>query len=189
MARLRYTAISSLDGYVVDVSGSFDWAAPSEEVHSFVNERERPVGTYLYGRRMWDVMRYWATADHDADDASPASADYRRIWQAADKVVHSRSLAGVDTPRTELVAEFDAEAVRHRKATAAADLSIGGPTLAAEALRAGLVDEVALYLHPVSVGGGTPALPRQHRAELVLAEQHTFRDGVVFLRYDVPGRP
>ncbi|NYG08537.1 dihydrofolate reductase [Phycicoccus badiiscoriae] len=185
MARLLYSAIASLDGYVVDASGSFRWAAPSEEVHAFVNERERPLGTYLYGRRMYEVMRYWA--QDGADDSSAISADYRRIWQAADKVVFSRSLAEVDTPRTELVRELDPDDLRHRKDTAAADLAIGGPTLAAEALRAGLVDEVSLYLHPISVGGGTPALPLGLRVDLDLVEQHTFGDGVVFLRYQVVG--
>ncbi|MEO6412216.1 MAG: dihydrofolate reductase family protein [Pedococcus sp.] len=183
MARLHYTAIASLDGYVVDASGSFDWAAPSEEVHAFINDRERTIGTYLYGRRMYDVMRYWATEDTESDTASRAAGDYRRIWQAADKIVVSTTLDSVDTPRTELVTTFDAKAIRHRKATAAADLSIGGPTLAAEALREGLVDEVSLFLHPVAVGGGTPALPRDLVVDLRLVEQHTFGDGVVFVRY------
>ena len=187
MARLLYSAIASLDGYVVDAQGSFDWAAPSEEVHAFVNDRERTIGTYLYGRRLYEVMRYWATADA-ASDRSPVSADYRRIWQSADKVVYSRSLERVDTPRTELVAEFRPDAVQRRKDTATADLGIGGPTLAAQAIRAGLVDEVSLYLHPVSVGGGTPALPLAARVDLTLVEQHTFTDGVVFLRYDVGAR-
>ena len=185
MARLHYTAIASLDGYVVDAAGSFAWAAPSEEVHAFVNDRERTMGTYLYGRRMFEVMRYWATQDPETDRSSKAASDYRRIWQAADKVVVSTTLDSVDTPRTELVRTFDAAAIGHRKATAAADLSIGGPTIAAEALRAGLVDEVALFLHPVAVGGGTPALPRDERVDLRLLEQHTFADGVVFLRYAV----
>jgi dihydrofolate reductase len=185
VARLHYTAIASLDGYVVDAAGNFDWAAPSEEVHAFVNDRERTMGTYLYGRRMYDVMRHWATEDPDTDRSSRAASEYRQIWQAADKVVVSTTLDSVDTPRTELVTAFDAEAIRDRKATAVADLSIGGPTLAAEALRAGLVDEVAVFMHPVAVGGGTPALPRDTRVNLRLAEQHTFGDGVVFLRYDV----
>ena len=183
MARLLYSAIASLDGYTVDASGSFAWAAPSEEVHAFVNDRERTVGTYVYGRRMWEVMRYWAS--EDTTDRSPVSADYRRIWQSADKVVVSSSLTEVDTPRTELVRDLDSADLARRKATARADLGIGGPTLAAEAFRAGLVDEVSLYLHPVSVGGGTPALPRDTTVTLRLAEQHTFGDGVVFLRYEV----
>jgi dihydrofolate reductase len=191
VARLHYTAIASLDGYVVDATGSFDWAAPSEEVHAFVNDRERTVGTYLYGRRMYDVMRYWASEDDAADGSSAASREYRRIWQAADKVVVSTTLESVDTARTRLVAGFDAEAIRQLKAIAPSDLSIGGPTLAAEALRAGLVDEVGLFLHPVAVGGGTPALPREARVDLRLAEQHTFTDGVVFMRYAVvrPDQP
>jgi dihydrofolate reductase len=187
VARLLYSAIASLDGYVVDTEGRFDWAAPDEEVHAFVNDRERAVGTYLYGRRMYDVMRYWADPDPQADSASAAVGDYRRIWQAADKVVFSTTLRSVDTPRTELVALLDPDALRRHKATATADLSIGGPTLAAQALRAGLVDEIGLFLHPVSVGGGTPALPHEVRLDLALAEQHTFAHGVVFLRYELRG--
>jgi dihydrofolate reductase len=182
VARLLYSAIASLDGYTVDGAGSFAWAAPSEEVHAFVNDRERTIGPYVYGRRMYDVMRYWA-ADDDGSDRSPVSADYRRIWQSADKLVVSTSLTVVDTPRTELAHSFDAADIAHRKAAAAADLGIGGPTLAAEAFRAGLVDEVSLYLHPLSVGGGTPALPRDVKVGLRLTEQHSFGDGVVFLRY------
>ncbi|KQZ88199.1 deaminase [Phycicoccus sp. Root563] len=184
MARLHYAAIASLDGYVVDSAGSFAWAAPGEQVHAFVNDRERGIGTYLYGRRMWEVMRYWATEDSE-DDRSPVSAAYRRIWQSAVKVVFSGSLSSVDTPRTTLVPGFDADLVGRLKAEATADLSIGGPTVAAAALSAGLVDEVSLYLHPLAVGGGTPALPPGARTDLHLVEQHTFDDGVVFLRYTV----
>ena len=184
MARLHYTAIASLDGYVVDAAGSFAWAAPGEEVHAFVNDRERAIGTYLYGRRMFDVMRYWAGSDPEAD-RSPVSAAYRELWQAADKVVFSGSLESVDTPRTVLLPELDPGVVRQLKQAATADLSIGGPTIAAQALRAGLVDDVSLYLHPLGVGGGTPALPRGARTDLTLVEQHTFADGVVFLRYEV----
>jgi len=187
VARLLYSAIASLDGYTVDATGSFAWAAPSEEVHAFVNDRERTIGTYVYGRRMYEVMSYWA-GDDQQSDRSPVAADYRRIWQSADKLVVSTSLEAVDTPRTELARTFDAAELEHRKATASADLGIGGPSLAAEAFRAGLVDEVSLYLHPVSVGGGTPALPRDVRLGLELAEQHTFGDGVVFLRYLVGRR-
>ena len=182
MARLLYAAIASLDGYTVDATGSFSWAAPSEEVHAFVNDLERPVGTYVYGRRMWEVMRYWA-GDDPADDRSSVSADYRRIWQSTDKLVVSGSLTEVDTPRTELVGAFDPEDLARRKATATADLGIGGPTLATEAFRAGLVDEVSLFLHPISVGGGTPALPRDLTVALELVEQRSFADGVIYLRY------
>ena len=184
MARLRYSAICSLDGYVVDASGRFDWAAPGEQVHAFVNERERPVGTYLYGRRMYEVMTYWATDDPEAD-RSPVSAAYRRIWQAAEKIVYSHTLTTVDTPRTELRTELHPSDVRELKASSTADLSIGGPTLAATALKAGLVDEVSLYLHPVAVGGGTPTLPHDARTDLTLVEPHVFDDGVAFLRYTV----
>ncbi|QGN57323.1 dihydrofolate reductase family protein [Nostocoides sp. HKS02] len=182
-ARLRYSAIASLDGYVVDAQGRFDWAAPTEAVHAFVNDRERSVGTYLYGRRMYEVMRFWAEADAE-DDPSSVTSDYRRIWQAADKSVYSTTLADVDTPRTELLRQFDVAAVQRLKQEAPADLSIGGPTLAAVALEAGLVDEVSLFLTPVSVGGGTPALPRNHRLQLDLREERLI-DGVVFLHYDV----
>jgi dihydrofolate reductase len=182
LAKLTFSALASLDGFVADESGNFDWAAPDEEVHAFVNDLERGVGTYLYGRRMYEVMAYWETAD---SEGSGVHADYARIWQSADKVVYSRSLATVDTPRTRLLPELDVQALRRQKESAAADLSIGGPTLAAAAMAAGLVDEVALYLHPVSVGGGTPALPVGTRVGLDLAEQHTFSDGVVLLRYEV----
>ena len=151
-------------------------------MHAFVNDRERTVGTYVYGRRMWEVMRYWAS-DDSASDQSSISADYRRIWQSADKVVVSSTLTDVDTPRTELVRDLDAADLAQRKVASRADLGIGGPTIAAEAFRAGLVDEVSLYLHPVAVGGGTPALPHDLTVKLQLAEQHTFGDGVVFLRY------
>jgi dihydrofolate reductase len=182
-ARLVYSAIASLDGYVVDAQGRFDWAAPSESVHQFVNDRERTVGTYLYGRRMYEVMSYWATPDSDSD-RSPVSADYRSIWQLAEKVVYSRTLTQAATPRTRLERQFDATAVQALKAESAADLSVGGPTLAAEAFRAGLVDEVSLLLVPTSVGGGTPALPRDHRLDLRLREERVI-DDVAFLRYDV----
>ena len=184
MARLLYSAICSLDGYVVDAAGRFDWAVPGEEVHQFVNDRERPVGTYLYGRRLYEVMTYWASDDPDAD-RSPVSAEYRSIWQAADKVVYSASLSSVQTPRTTLSPTFDVEAVRHLKESATADLAIGGATIAVSALKAGLVDEVSLYLNPVAVGGGTPALPLDARTDLSLLEHHVFGDGVVFVRYAV----
>jgi len=184
VARLHYSAIASLDGYVVDADGRFDWAAPGAEVHQFVNDRERAIGTYLYGRRMYEIMRYWAGTDPDAD-RSPVSAEYRQIWQAAEKVVCARTMASVDTPRTELLPELDPSAVRRLKDEATADLSIGGPTVAAAALAAGLVDEVSLFLHPLSVGGGTPALPPGSRLDLRLVEERTFSDGVVLLRYTV----
>lgn len=182
-ARLRYSAITSLDGYVVDAEGHFDWAAPTEALHRLVNEDQRSVGTYLYGRRMYEVMRYWDGPDPDAD-RSAASSEYRRIWQGADKVVYSGTLPAVPTARTRLVRQFDPQAVRQLLDEKANDLSVGGPTLAAEAFRAQLVDEVTLYVTPVSVGGGTPALPLGSRLELGLREERRVGD-VVVLRYAV----
>ena len=158
MAELIYSAITSLDGYVEDEDGKFDWAKPDEEVHAFVNDLERPVGTYLYGRRMYEVMAYWETADTGA--GQPAFADYAQIWQAADKVVFSKTLEAVSSERTRIERDFDPEAVRQMKAAAARDLSVGGPDLAAQAIKAGLVDECHLFLAPIVVGGGKQALPR-----------------------------
>lgn len=182
MASLVYTAITSLDGYVNDVSGNFDWAAPDDEVHAFVNELERPIGTYIYGRRLYDVMKYWATEDPEAD-RSAAMRDYRQIWQAAHKVVFSASLDAVSTPDTRLERAFDPAAVAELKAGSRTDISIGGPTLAAAAFRAQLIDTVHLFLHPVAVGGGTPALPRDARVDLELVDERRFAGGVVHLHY------
>jgi len=179
VSKLIYSAITSLDGYVADASGSFDWSAPDEEVHAFVNDLERPIGTYLYGRRMYEVMQFWATTDDDA----PVMADYAAIWRAADKVVYSTTLTTVSTDRTRLEPDFDPDAVRALKATAARDLSIGGPHLAAEAMRAGLVDEINLFLHPIVVGGGNPALPDHLRVPLELLDKRRFASGVVHLHY------
>ena len=178
---LVYSAITSLDGYVADESGNFDWAAPDEEVHAFVNDRERGVGTYLYGRRMYEVMRGWQTMDVEAEP--PVMRDYAAIWRAADKVVYSTTLPEVTTPRTRLERAFDADAVR--ALTAQGDVSIGGPQLAAHALRAGLVDECHLYLSPVVVGGGNRALPEGVRLRVELVDQHRFGSGVVHLAYRV----
>jgi dihydrofolate reductase len=186
MARLIYSAIASLDGYVADEDGRFDWSAPDEEVHAFVNDEERPVGTYLYGRRMYDVMAVWETMP-DGPDEPPAIRDYTAIWRAADKVVYSRTLEEPRTPRTRIERDFEPDAVRALKEEAAADLSIGGPELAAQALRAGLVDEVQLYLSPVVVGGGNPALPSGLRLALELLDQRRFANGVVHVRYATRG--
>jgi dihydrofolate reductase len=180
MAKLIYSAITSLDGYVNDEGGGFEWAAPDEQVHAFVNDLERPVGTHLYGRRMYDVMRYWQTPPADG---SPVAEDYARIWQAADKIVYSTTLEAVDTARTTLERSFDPDAVRQLKATTARDLSVGGPGLAAEALRAGLVDECQVFLNPVIVGGGTHWLPSGLRLDLDLVDEHRFDNGVVYLHY------
>lgn len=182
MARLIYSAITSLDGYVADPSGDFGWAAPDDEVHAFVNDLERPIGTCLYGRRLYEVMTYWETAS-TADPTGSVEDDFARIWQAADKVVYSTTLDAVSTERTTLEREFDADAVRARKESSPRDLSIGGPHLAAHALRAGLVDEIQLYLSQTIVGGGTAALPDGLRLDLELVDTHRFSSGVVYLRY------
>jgi len=186
MARLIYSAIASLDGYVADEDGRFDWSAPDEEVHAFVNDSERPIGTYLYGRRMYDVMAVWEKMP-DGPDEPAAIRDYAAIWRAADKVVYSRTLEAPRTPGTRIERDFDPAAVRAVKDAAPADLSIGGPQLAAEALRAGLVDEVRLFLSPVVVGGGNAALPGGLRVGLDLVAERRFSNGVVYLAYAVRG--
>jgi dihydrofolate reductase len=182
MANLIYSAIASLDGYVADENGSFDWAAPDEEVHRFVNDLERPVGTYLFGRRMYEVMAYWETA-HTVANQTPIARDFAEIWQAADKVVYSRTLEEVSSARTRIERSFDPEAVRELKASAERDLTVGGPELAAQAFEAGLVDELQLFLAPVVVGGGNRALPDNVRVTLELLDERRFGNGMVFLRY------
>jgi len=183
MARLIYSAITSLDGYVNDEDGRWDWSVPDREVHAFVNDAERPVGTYLYGRRMYDVMAGWETMATDGEP--PEMRDYAEIWRAADKVVYSRTLDAPRTARTRIERELDPDAVRGLKDGAATDLSIGGPEIAAQALAAGLVDEVRLLLSPVAVGGGTPALPRGARVDLELVDERRFANGVVHVGYRV----
>jgi dihydrofolate reductase len=185
MAKLIYSAIASLDSYTVDRDGSFDWAAPDEEVHAFVNEIERPLGTYLYGRRMYETMFYWETAD----DESPVSLDFAKIWQAADKVVYSSTLDSVSSARTRIERDLDPDAVRQLKAGAERDIGVGGPNLAGQAIKAGLVDEYHLFVVPVVVGGGTPALPDDVRLDLELMDERRFAGGTVFLRYRVAGAP
>jgi dihydrofolate reductase len=177
MAKLIYSAIASLDGYVNDADGRFDWAAPDADVHACVNDEERPIGTYLYGRRMYEVMTFWETMD----EPEPVMRDYAQVWRAAEKIVYSRTLDGVSTARTRLERELDPEAVRALKHER--DLSIGGAHLAAEAIRAGLVDECRLYLNPIVVGGGTRALPDDVRWPLELLDERRFDNGVVYLRY------
>jgi dihydrofolate reductase len=181
VARLIYSAITSLDGYTADERGNFDWAAPDEEVHAFVNDLERPVGTYLYGRRMYETMAVWQTMQ--TIDQSQVVRDFALIWQAADKVVYSTTLEDVSTPRTQLERAFDPEAVRELKRRAALDVTVGGPELAAQAIAAGLVDDYHLFVTPVVVGGGTRALPDGASAELELAGEHRFESGVVHLHY------
>lgn len=184
MGSLVYTALCSLDGYVVDDDGRFEWAAPDSEVHQHVNDAERDVGTYLLGRRMYEVLRYWGGPDPVADK-DPVIADYRRVWQAADKVVHSTTLEEVTTPRTELRRRFDVDEVRALLASTPGPVSVGGPTLAAQALAAGLVSELRLYRFPVVVGGGTSALPPRARLSLELVEARTFASGVSYTHHRV----
>ena len=182
LAGLIYSAITSLDGYVADENGNFDWAAPDEEMHRFVNDLERLVGTYLYGRRMYEVMEFWETA-HTLPDQAPLIQDYAEIWQAADKIVYSRTLKTVTTAKTRLEKEFDPEAVRQMKVLAGRDLSVGGPDLAAQAIKAGLVDEYHLFVTPIIVGAGNQALPDDVRVNLELMDEHRFDGGVVHLHY------
>jgi dihydrofolate reductase len=184
MAKLIYSAIASLDGYVADRDGNFDWAAPDEEVHAFVNDLERPIGTYLYGRRMYETMVYWKDPADFADD-SPIAQDFAGIWQGAEKVVYSRTLESASSDRTRIEREFDPEAVRALKAAAETDVSVGGAELAGHALRAGVVDEIQLFLTPVVVGGGTRALPDGVRVALELLDERRFGNGVVYARYAV----
>jgi dihydrofolate reductase len=176
---LIYSAIASLDGYVEDEDGKFDWAAPDEEVHAFVNELERSVGTYLYGRRMYETMAAWESID----DQRPFMRDYAEIWRAAEKVVYSRSLDSVSSARTRIERDFEPDAVRQLTETAGTDVSIGGADLAGQAIKAGLVDEYHLFLVPVLVGGGKRALPDGVRLELELLEERRFGSGVVYLRH------
>ena len=182
MASLIYSAIGSLDGYIADEHGKFDWAAPDEEVHGFVNDLARPVGTYLLGRRMYDVLAYWD--DPPALEEQPSvMQEFTEIWRASDKVVYSKTLESARTARTRIEREFDAEAVRQLKAQSERDLAVGGPDLAAQAIEAGLVDEYQLFVVPVVVGAGTQALPRGCRIELELVDERRFGNGTVFLRY------
>jgi dihydrofolate reductase len=182
MAKLIYSAISSLDGYVADTEGNFDWSAPDEEVHAFVNDLERPIGTYLYGRRMYEVMTYWETAP-SAGEESPAMLDFAQIWQAADKVVFSKTLTAASSSKTRIEREFDPEAISQMVASAGRDVSVGGAALAAQAIAAGLVDEYHLFFSPVVVGGGKRSLPEEVRVNLELLDQRRFRSGVVHLHY------
>jgi len=184
MGRLIYSAIASLDGYVADESGDFGWSKPDDEVHAFVNDLERPIGTYLFGRAMYEVLVVWERPEA-LGDLPPAMRDYAAVWQAADKIVFSRTLEAVSSARTRIEREFDPEAVRALKARSESDLGIGGPGLAAQALEAGLVDELHLFLSPVVVGGGKPALPAGVRLSLELLEERRFDSGVVYLRHRV----
>ncbi|HYZ28308.1 MAG TPA: dihydrofolate reductase family protein [Thermoleophilaceae bacterium] len=181
MGKLVYSAIASLDGYIEDAQGKFDWAAPDEELHRFVNDLERSVGTYLYGRRMYETMVYWETMD--PAEHPPHVADYAQIWRAADKVVYSATLQSAASARTRIEREFDADAVRRLKESDSRELSVGGAELAGHAMRAGLVDELHLFLHPIVVGGGKRALPDDVTVKLELAGERRFASGVVHVHY------
>jgi dihydrofolate reductase len=182
ITKLIYSAITSLDGYVADEDGHFDWAAPDDEVHAVINDLERRVGTYLYGRRMYEVMVYWETVDSLADRPS-VTRDFAEIWQAAEKIVYSRTLEGVTSARTRIERDFVPDAVRRMKASTGRDISVGGPALAAQALKAGLVDECHLFVAPIVVGGGTRALPSDLRLRLELLDERRFGSGMVHLHY------
>jgi dihydrofolate reductase len=182
MAKLIYTGIMSLDGYTADEDGKFDWAVPDEEVHAFVNDLERPIGTYLYGRRMYELMVAWEHPE-TLGDQRPVMLDFAQIWQAADKIVYSRTLETVSTARTRIERDFDAQAVRQLKAAAGRDIIVGGPELAAHPIRAGLVDEIHQFVNPVIVGGGKRFLPDGARLDLELLDERRFGNGVVYLRY------
>jgi dihydrofolate reductase len=181
MARLIYSVIASLDGYVADEDGNFEWAEPDAEVHTFFNDLERPIGTYLYGRGMYETMIYWETAR--GADQPPFVRGFAEMWRAASKVVYSRTLDAVSSDKTRIERDFDAEAVRRIKAEAGRDLTVGGPGLAGHALKAGLVDECHLFVVPIVIGGGKPALPRNLRLKLELLDDRRFAGGTVFLRY------
>lgn len=182
MAKLIYAAITSLDGYIEDQDGKFDWSVPDEEVHAFVNDLQRPIGTYLYGRRMYEVMVAWETVDIPANE-SPAERDFAEIWRAADKIVYSRTLETASSTRTRIERNFDADAVRQMKETAERDLAVAGPDLAASAIAAGLVDECHLFVCPIMVGGGKQVLANNVRWELELLDERRFGNGVVHLHY------
>ncbi|WP_448006794.1 dihydrofolate reductase family protein [Agromyces bauzanensis] len=184
MGRLITSGLTSLDGYIADERGDFSWGAPDAAVHAFVNDLERSIGTYLYGRRMFEVMRYWERA-HEEPDRPDVERDFTSVWQAADKVVFSTTLDEAGTKRTRLERSFDVDAVRALVESSTRDVSISGPGLAAHAFRAGLIDEVRLFLHPIVVGGGTRFLPDGVRLSLELAEERRFDNGVVFVRYRV----
>jgi dihydrofolate reductase len=182
MAKLIYSAITSLDGYVADEDGNFDWSVPDEEVHTYINDLERPIGTYLYGRRMYEVMLSWETA-HTLADLPAHEREFAAIWQAADKIVYSTTLQTVSSARTRIEREFDPEAVRQIKAASARDITVAGPGLAAQAIRAGLVDECHLFVTAILVGGGKQVFPDQVRLKLELLDERRFGNGVVHLRY------
>ena len=184
MAKLIYVANVSLDGYVEDAHGRFDWTEPTDEVFAFITDLVRPVGTYLYGRRMYETMASWEV-DPTLAAQSELWADFAHIWQSADKIVYSTTLHSVSTAKARLERRFDHDSVRELKASAASDVTIGGSTLAADAFDAGLIDECQLFMYPVLVGGGKPAFSGDARVQLDLVDEHRFGNGVVNLRYRI----
>ena len=182
MANLIYSAIASLDGYIEDPQGRFEWGEPDEEVFRYLNQLERPIGTYLYGRRMYETLSYWESSP-TGENVPEYVRDWAQIWRQAEKVVYSRTLEAFSTARTRIERSFDAEAISILKATVNGDMSIGGADLAGQAIQAGLVDEFQLFAVPVIVGGGKPWLPRGTRLDLDLLDSHPFANGFVFLRY------
>lgn len=184
MAHLIYSAIASLDGYTEDANGNFDWAAPDDEVHHFINDLERTAGTYLYGRRMYETMIAWET-DASLAAVSPIMRDFAEIWQAANKIVYSKTLETVSTRKTQIERDFNPEAIRQLKIASTHEIAIGGPNLAAHAFRAGLIDEYHLFVVPIVVGGGKKSLPDDIHLELTLLDERHFDSGIVFLRYQV----
>jgi len=181
MAKLIYSALESLDCYIADQDGKFDWGEPDEEVHAFINDLMRTVGTYLYGRRMYEVMSAWETLD--LTDQPPHMQEFATLWRTADKIVYSKTLEDVSSARTQLERDFDPAAIRRMKITAERDLAVAGPTLAAHAFLAGLVDECQLFIAPVMVGGGIRSLPDNARLDLDLLDDHRFGNGMIYLRY------
>ncbi|MFW6076088.1 MAG: dihydrofolate reductase family protein [Chloroflexota bacterium] len=182
MARLIYTALMSLDGFIADEDGQFDWAMPDDDVHHFINNLMRPIGTYLYGRKLYEVMVAWETMDSDPDQPR-AILDFAGIWQHANKVVYSRTLESVASSRTRIEPEFNPEAVREMKSLSGQDMAIGGPDLAASAFRHGLIDECHIFIAPVIVGGGKRGLPDTGRLDLQLVDERRFGNGMVYLHH------
>jgi dihydrofolate reductase len=187
MGNLIYFAITSLDGYIEDDSGTFDWAVPDDEVHTFINNQMRSVSTYLYGRRMYETMAAWETVT-SAPGLSPPMHEFAEIWRAADKVVYSTTLEDVRTARTRLESNLDRAHIRQMVAEATTDITIAGPELAAHAFRAGLIDECQLLIAPVAIGGGKRCFPTELRVDLRLVDERRFGNGMTFLRYETTGR-
>jgi dihydrofolate reductase len=184
MSKLIYIANVALDGYIEDEHGRFDWTEPSDDFFAFITDLVRSAGTYLYGRRLYETMAVWET-DPTVAAQSELTSDFANVWQAAEKVVYSTTLDSVTTAKTQLERNFDPDAIRNVKASAAKDFTVGGANLAAHAFRAGLVDECQLFIHPVFLGAGKPSLPRATRADLELLDERRFRNGVVYVRYRV----